>query len=98
MDSILHHDFGFINNSEDVNLYDNFKNCFSFVNNRGWYVVDLPLKDGFTLKSHYYLCLRRLKLLHRKLYNDRELLLNYDGVIKSQCSDDVIQTSEPTSS
>jgi hypothetical protein len=68
---------------DEQSVYDKFTQEISFKNGR--YMVSLPWKKSMArLPDNYMLCRRRLAGLLKRLNQDPQLLLQYDGVIKDQ--------------
>ena len=63
-----------------------------FDENEERYEVCLPRKEGFVPASNKYeMCVMRLRQLHSRLKKNKELLRDYDNVIKDQVKSDIIE-------
>ena len=76
--------------SEEPTLYDKFADSIRFIDNR--YQVHLPWKEIHpVLPQNYELSENRLRGLLRRLQSDKEMLRDYDSVIKDQFSKGIIE-------
>ena len=58
----------------------------------GRYEVNLPWRESHPkLPENYELCVNRLHSLYRRLQRDPELLEAYDGVIREQLQNEIIE-------
>ena len=81
---------------KESSIYEECIDKIEFVNNR--YEVHLPFKnENPILEDNYNLCLKRLKILKRKLDSNKRLLVEYDNIIKNQFHEGIIEkvTSPP---
>ena len=81
---------------KESSIYEECIDKIEFVNNR--YEVNLPFKnENPILEDNYNLCLKRLKILKRKLDPNKRLLVEYDNIIKNQFHEGIIEkvTSPP---
>ena len=75
---------------QEKSVYENFTEDIKFEDNR--YTVKLPFKqDHPTIPHNYYLSLKRLNSLRIRLDINKELLQNYDNVIKEQLQLGIIE-------
>ena len=71
-------------------MYDRFTQEISFKDGR--YMVSLPWKESMPhLPDNYMLCRRRLAGLLKRLNQDPQLLRQYDGVIRDQLCQGVVE-------
>ena len=69
-----------------------FLESIHFNENEGRYEVGLPWKEGLVPASNEYeLCVTRLRQLHSRLKKNKELLRDYDNVIKDQVKSGIIE-------
>ena len=69
-----------------------FLESIHFDENEGRYEVGLPWKGGLVPASNEYaLCITRLRQLHSQLKKNKELLRDYDLVIKDQVKSGIIE-------
>ena len=63
-----------------------------FDEKEGRYKVCLPWKEGqFPASNEYKMCVKRLRQLHSRLKKNRELLRDYDNVIKDEVKTGIIE-------
>ena len=75
---------------DEASMYDNFINSIQLQDGR--YCVMLPWKDPYcTLQSNYDLYQKRLHGLQRRLKQDTRLLKEYDGVIREQVTNGIVE-------
>ena len=69
-----------------------FLKNINFDENEGRYEVCLPWNEGFVPASNEYeMCVMRLRQLHSRLKKTKELLRDYDNVIKDQVKSSIIE-------
>ena len=71
---------------------DEFLKNINFDEKEGRYEVRLPWKEGqFPASNEYELCVTRLRQLHSRLKKNKELLRDYDNVIKNEVGSGIIE-------
>ena len=74
-------------------MYDKFQETVQFKNGR--YEVALPWKDSHhILPDNYQLRLNRFDGLLRRLQQDKDILCEYDSVIKTQIQQVIVEIVE----
>ena len=74
----------------EQSVYDKFTQQISFKNGR--YTVSLPWKESMPcLPDNYMLCCKRLTGLLKRLNQNPQLLLQYDGVIRDQIKQGIVE-------
>ena len=77
--------------NSDQSVYDKFQETVQFKNGR--YEVALPWKDSHPiLHDNHQLSLSRLNGLLRRLQQDKDILREYDSVIKGQIQQGIVET------
>ena len=77
----------------DRSVYDMFQETVQFKNGR--YEVALPWKDSHSILSdNFQLSLNRLNGLLRRLRQDKDVLQEYDSMIKSQIQQGIVEVVE----
>ena len=79
----------------DHTVLDDFQEHIHFVDGR--YQVSLPWKDPCPLlPDNYQLSVRRLRGLLRRLQTDKNILTEYDAIIKNQIQQGIVEVVKPS--